>query len=157
MKNTCLLFLFLLLTGCMATGPIYTPESPPSDQEALVYIYRPAVQAGISLRTAAISVDDKPAAELSNGGYSIVRLTPGEHVLTQGWINWPGDVPVMYQKQTTKLSLAPGGIAYAELNVSLNYVPGGNVTRWTFQPVDAISGSQRIAECRKQVLEPATK
>ena len=74
----------LCLTGCGATGPIFTDAPPPPSGKALVYIFRPhsfVNQSG----TARIEMDGKPFVALHDSGYSYAYFSPGSHVLTQAW------------------------------------------------------------------------
>jgi Protein of unknown function (DUF2846) len=73
----------LLLAGC-ANGPVFTDAPPPSDNRALVYIYRQN-NFGLGGRIAAFDVDDKNVFDLSAGGYSFFYVAPGHYQITQSW------------------------------------------------------------------------
>lgn len=73
----------VLLAGCSANGPVFT-EVKPSDDRALVYIYRLPAYA-MSLDTTVFDFNGQRVAGLTSGGYSYVRLPPGHYEIKQGW------------------------------------------------------------------------
>tara|TARA_R110002060_G_scaffold880_2_gene2096 strand:+ start:1944 stop:2246 length:303 start_codon:yes stop_codon:yes gene_type:complete len=71
----------LLLIGCSATGSKFTQIESLDTNQAKVYIYRPwAILDGAAAPT--IQVDEKDRFDLSNGGYEIIKLSPGTYKLT---------------------------------------------------------------------------
>jgi hypothetical protein len=81
--------LALLLSGCAATGPAFSPVAPSNDR-ALVYIYRSGDYM-FGARDTYFIVDNKAVAELSLSGYTYFYATPGKHVLEQ---EWPFDIAI---------------------------------------------------------------
>ena len=71
-----LLFSLLILIGCTALGEKYTPAPPPSNDKALVYLFRTGVYVGGFWRTS-FMVNNKEVAALHNGGYTWVHLDKG--------------------------------------------------------------------------------
>lgn len=112
-RNPLMLGLLLALTGCAATGPVFTSiEIAPADK-ALVYVFRPSrfVQSGNNY-----TVNISPSAEtrrLQNGGWQQVVLRPGVYMLDAvdqfGFIRCAG----------VTLELKAGQTAYVELLASM--------------------------------------
>jgi len=67
----------VLLTGCGAHGPAFSPVELTQSDKALVYIYRPAAFEG-GANTFRIRVNDNHVTDLSNGGYYAYMADPGE-------------------------------------------------------------------------------
>ena len=81
-----------LLSGCSATGPIYTEAAPPPDQKALIYVYRmPGLAFGA--KQAHFYLDGIKAFDLNTSGYSYLYVSAGDHILSQNWEYWPLDPP----------------------------------------------------------------
>lgn len=89
--RTFLACLFLvLLQGCMALGPRFTPQAPPDADSALLYVYRPAEFTNSAI-TPELFVDNVKVAELTNGGYVVVTVRRGEHLIRLGLPGWRGE------------------------------------------------------------------
>lgn len=74
----------LLLTGCAANGPVFTPEENVNPSKSLVYIYRPGnvVACGWTPR---IYIDEVEKGRLKNDGYLVCAIDPGKRMIESTW------------------------------------------------------------------------
>lgn len=79
-KSQILILLVLQLTGCAATGPLFTarPALEPSTSEIVVYRPDAFARGGVTYR---VSLDEKHVANLQNAGYAVFSTEPGTHEL----------------------------------------------------------------------------
>ena len=105
-KTISSLFLFLLAAcSTNATGPLYSRGTPTPSSGAELVLYRPAMNVG-SAWWPIVSIDNKPAVNLYNGGYTKVVLTPGNHkILGLGKFKEPYELTI---------SAEPGRTYYVE-------------------------------------------
>ena len=68
----------LTAIGCAATGPQFEPVIL-SENQAVVYVYRPGQDYVGSAVAPNIMVDGERVGRLKNNGYSYKIVTPGEH------------------------------------------------------------------------------
>jgi hypothetical protein len=68
----------LLLAGCSASGPAFTPAAAPEPTSALVYIYRPN-RIMVRPTSPGILIDGEERILMKNNGYSFFYLPPGIH------------------------------------------------------------------------------
>ncbi len=76
-------FLLLLAAGCagpIAKGPKYTPHSPLSKSEAIIYVYRPEANDGSTV-CLKLLINDQEGGCLNNLGFLKVRLNPGTYTI----------------------------------------------------------------------------
>lgn len=78
------LFVILLQTGCVATGPVFQKASDPEKDYALVYLYRPSSPFAIFAKPS-IQIDESQVIELPNKGYTKMYLPAGEHRFKVEW------------------------------------------------------------------------
>jgi predicted small lipoprotein YifL len=76
---------FVMLTGCVATGPLYKdhPDSKavvPADQSRLLFFRNPGYVA--TALDARIAIDDKQVAAVTNGSFKSVLVASGKHKIT---------------------------------------------------------------------------
>ena len=70
----------LLCVGCTAGGPQFVkPSEAPADQ-ALVYLFRPAIHLGAMI-VPHVYIDDVKVFQLPAGGYADLKLQEGSHVI----------------------------------------------------------------------------
>ncbi|GEM_PF-4868776 len=80
----CLFVSLMIFQGCSTTSKIaFFEEKFNSDQEALVYVYRLKSMVG-ALVAWNVNLDDKVVASLRPGGYTVLRVSPGLHVVKIG-------------------------------------------------------------------------
>ena len=80
-RSIAALFAILVLSACAkATGPTFRPVEL-SQQESVVYFFRPAAHIG-ALAGFMLVVDGREIAELKNDGYFPLRTSPGPHVVS---------------------------------------------------------------------------
>lgn len=72
------LSLSLVLTGCAATGPNFTPYAIKEADKGLLYVYRP-VRWENSAISPGVIIDGNEYAVLPHGGYMPFALSPGWH------------------------------------------------------------------------------
>lgn len=75
------LFLAILLvcaSGCVAHGPVYSGSEAISNEEGIVYFYRPSVFY-MGGTYPYVFVDGAKKFSLKNNGYNFVKLPPGKH------------------------------------------------------------------------------
>lgn len=77
-----LFVVLLLLSGCAAPGTKFTQPENPTENEALVYVYRPASP---SPRQPSVSVNGKRLASLKNQSYIAIHLPAGKYQFTANW------------------------------------------------------------------------
>lgn len=122
----------LLLLACNATGPKFTQLESLDTNQAKVYIYRPwAMLDGTAAPT--VQVDGTDRFDLSNGGYEIVTLSPGTHMLTvkKGALmsNWRADeMNIEYKFEANKnyfvrlsAELRDAGVYGSTISISGSY------------------------------------
>lgn len=73
-------FICLTILVSCATGKKFKPESQPKDDVSRLYVYRPWAFAG-SIGRPDIRIDGKEYGTLTNGGYAVIDLTSGDHIL----------------------------------------------------------------------------
>lgn len=68
----------LLISGCSASGPPFSPAPPGESSKAILYVYRPKAfaQSAASFDT---FVDGIKIVELKNEGYTWIYVPAGEH------------------------------------------------------------------------------
>ena len=76
--------LALGVSGCVASGPLYTPADAPPSGRGTLYVYRMPSLVNAAGR-AQFYLDGKPLLDLDSGGYSYCFISAGPHELTQGW------------------------------------------------------------------------
>ncbi|MDD8027009.1 MAG: DUF2846 domain-containing protein [Acidobacteriota bacterium] len=88
MKKSCFLLSLvvslIIFQGCSTTSKIaFFEEKFNSDQEALVYVYRLKSMVG-ALVAWNVNLDNMVVASLRPGGYTVLRVSPGPHVVKIG-------------------------------------------------------------------------
>ncbi len=79
------------LVGCAATGPLFSPEATlANDGYAKIFVYRPSRFAN-SAGYPQITLDGETKGGLKNGGFLIIKATPGTHTLIQEH-SWKWDI-----------------------------------------------------------------
>ena len=71
----------IVLSGCTAQGPAYTPASQPTSDRSLIYIYRQTSFCAGAI-SYDISINGKSLANIPNGGYTNFYIPPGSYSLT---------------------------------------------------------------------------
>jgi hypothetical protein len=142
----------LLLAGCSAKGPAFT-EVPPSDDRALVYVYRNSSHA-MSLDTAVFDFNGQRAFGLNSGGYSYVRLPPGHYEVKQGW---GGGVmvlttPELWSDLTIKLDVKAGETHYIRFATEA-YPRSGAAASWEIGETSPERGRQEILAAKFQAQD----
>lgn len=116
----------LVLAGCSATGPRFTPTDAPKGS-ALLYVYRPD-SLTLGARTAAIEVNGRRAVGLKNNGYALIKLTPGKYEITQSWDSWLGDNTKLQQPISVSLAIGADSVTYLRLGTASSTSPGSNAS-----------------------------
>ncbi len=138
------LFVFAVLCSCSAPvkGPAFIAEPEPKDSESLLYIYRPYTT-DLSIRKSLFHINGMSVVELQAGGYTAVRLSPGEYELSHSF------GPILQGDSSADLGLQiklKGGTAYFVAMKVSNY-PAGTISLRSIDPVVAL---QEIASCKWQ-------
>ncbi len=78
----------LVLVGCSATGPVFTPAPmPATGDQAIVNVYRPD-QFMAKAASFRLFLDKKKIVTIKNNGYTRVMVSPGQHTLEVGLLGW---------------------------------------------------------------------
>lgn len=75
-----LLSAVLLMTGCAASGPVFTPAEKLDPNQSFVYIYRPDSLIGCGV-TPHIYIDEVKKGPLKNNGYLVCSAEPGKRMI----------------------------------------------------------------------------
>ena len=105
MKHLLFLIVFTL-SGCVATGPLFSPAPAPAANSAIVYIYREGGMA-LQARAAYFYVNDVNVFDLNAEGYSWITLPAGQHKLRQAWA-----VDMLAKPLNVDLYVKPGETKY---------------------------------------------
>jgi Protein of unknown function (DUF2846) len=144
----------VFLTGCAASGPVFTPHQGIQPDQALLYVFRPDVHA-MSVLAAEIEVDGKVQAQLENNGYMALPLAAGRHVVVQRWkAGLLGEKGLENKPISTTVDLAAGSVTYLRLGTQAAVdgpAAGKMVTqfRWELRKVSEADAAQEIAKCRR--------
>ena len=99
------------------TKPLFHEEELTASDEAIIYIYRmPNIVGGAGKFN--VRLDDKKVGLLTQGAYFVLRVAPGEHVITVGDYNpiRMGDVTAVpvgsVDKERGKFRAEPKGVYY---------------------------------------------
>ncbi|MGH8397597.1 MAG: DUF2846 domain-containing protein [Gammaproteobacteria bacterium] len=100
-----LIGLAFLLGGCAsASGPLFDSDTKPQPQKALILFFRPDLfYAGGA--SPDVYVDNAKVGSIDNGGYIVINLEPGGHVVTvpHNFWNWDEECsPVELQVTASK-------------------------------------------------------
>lgn len=79
-----LLPVVLLMTGCAANGPAFTPAENLDPSQSLVYIYRPGNIVGCGLAPR-IYIDEVEKGKIKNDGYLVYPIGPGKRMIEARW------------------------------------------------------------------------
>ena len=83
MKAALLTVLVLGLAGCVAVGPRFQPEAPPSNDSALIYVYRASTFIGIANPDVPfLKLNGDVVGRMRIGGYIPLKVKAGRHALT---------------------------------------------------------------------------
>lgn len=74
----------VLLSGCAAIGPAYSPAPSPAPDQSLVYIYRSNTMA-LGGRGADFYLDGVHVVDLRRNGYTWFHAKADRHALSQAW------------------------------------------------------------------------
>lgn len=80
MKYVSSILIFILISGCSATGPVYKSIDVPQDGKSILHIYRPKAFQN-SLISPGIVLDGNEVLLLKNGGYTYIPVAEGVHLL----------------------------------------------------------------------------
>ncbi len=103
----------IVLSGCAATGPVFTPVAPPDPDSAVVYIYRERTFA-FGARAAYFYVNDVNVFDLNADGYSWLTLPAGRYKLRQTWA-----LDIIPKPIEANVELKAGEIRYLSLSTGV--------------------------------------
>jgi hypothetical protein len=139
-----------LLTACAANGPIYKPAATPTDNKALVYIYRPSISYMLHARSAYFYVDNRNIVDIDPSGYSYTYLEAGEHKIKQ---KWPIDL-IGFKDVELPISAQPGKTYFYRFTVDGGdgciYTYNTMCFSWKIEEVSEQSAMQEISSCHYQ-------
>jgi len=135
----------VLLSGCVATGPIYQNAPDPKESDALIYIYRPSSFAG-GARDAYFYVNDVNIADISSEGYTWFHVPAGEYVLKQ---KWPVDV-AFGKTIEAKVKWLPKQKYYYRLSTGASVGAGTVNFRWQITEINSGQAEAEISVCKLQ-------
>lgn len=113
-KGFLLALAIIAITGCSATGPVFSEAPAPKKSEALVYIYRPDAiyYSGIQSH---FYLNDVKVASLNKEGYTWFYVPAGEYVLKQHWTGMEGENQII----TRSIKLSPEGKVFYRITIGL--------------------------------------
>jgi hypothetical protein len=85
MKGACAVALVISIYGCAATGPSYQDFSQSigvNQAKAHLFLFRTKETFQASARTASVKINGTYAAGVQHGGFALVEVQPGKHILT---------------------------------------------------------------------------
>ncbi len=109
----CSLLCVVVLAGCQSgrrVGAVFTPYSPPSADDSLVYLYRVDSLRGVD--PVDVRVDDERVGDMRNKEYLVLVLPPGEHSVAVRR-RWLGLVPLAWTDHTFRTEA--GSITYVRM------------------------------------------
>jgi len=135
----------LLLAGCSAAGPAFSPAAPAANS-ALVYIYRPS-RIMIAPISPGIVIDGEERILMKNNGYSFFYLPAGKH-------SFALKLTDRYKGLAQVNADVQSGHTYF-LKVDGDHSSFGMFKSISFRllPVEERTGREEIAECK--YLDPA--
>lgn len=150
MKRLAISIFVMLLSACSATGPVFSPASPPNQDQALLYFYRPDAHA-LSARTLDVKLDAEPWVSLSNNSYAAKYVLPGKHTITTQWSQWLLDNSKLQEPLQISMLMQAGKAYYIRLNSSAT-LTSYNVTtiRWQLSVVPESEANSQIANTKSQ-------
>ena len=127
------------LCGCNAMGRSFKPVEFDQNEEAVIYIYRPAGSAGW-LDSLGLKVNGKKIGQIANNGYGYVIVKPGIYkVRVAKWNQWS-------IVQYVVVTIAAGEIAYVR-----PYISGGGFGNMTqIRLDDELVGARKIQNMKLQ-------
>jgi hypothetical protein len=113
-----------LASGCQSNrraGGVFRPYSPPSAEEALVYVYRLDALKGIEALD--IEVDGEGVGDMRDKEYLALVLPPGEHSLSLRR-RWLGFIPLAWTDH--RFEAEPGSTTYLRVwaGYEAHLIPG---------------------------------
>jgi hypothetical protein len=150
------------LTGCAASGPIFSPHQGIQADQALLYVFRPDAHA-MSVLAAEIEVDGKVQAQLENNGYVALPLAAGRYVVVQRWkAGLLGEKGLENRPISSTVDLAAGSVTYLRLGTQAAVdgpTAGKLVTqfRWELRKVSEADAAQEVAKCRRANVRAQAK
>jgi len=132
--SLCLVLVFILMTGCAASGPAFQMIPDLQADKAVVYVYRPKAFAGSAIKPS-VTIGDTKMCSLAKGGYVVKIVDPGE-------------TEVSAKTEVTKrvsLQLEPGQSGYVHMAIGMGVMVG----RAKLTVVDSDRGETEIVECKK--------
>ncbi len=142
------LFTLVIISGCAATGPVYTEYKNVNSEQSLLYIYRPN-GFGLGALDSAFDLDDKFLTKLNNNGYSVHVLKPGKYNLKQRWVGgFLVDDAIKNNSLEIEVIVPENEAAYVEISTDWGYTKGGSQTEWFLKQVEANKAKTRIKNTR---------
>jgi len=134
----CLLFLGMILSGCVPTGQGFSPLNNLSSNDSAVYVYRPYNMIGGG-KLYSIFIDSQEVGKLVNGAYQPFMLPAGLH-----HIELKQDA-FLIKGATFNINtkLAAGRSYY--LRFGVQWVG----SKAQFMPVDKVTAQPELVKCKK--------
>jgi hypothetical protein len=135
--------MLLALAGaaCVAMGPAFVPAAPPSNDRALLYLYREDTQPGNAVGMT-ISLDGQETATLYRRGYTRFYAKPGMRSIgVKLGLNAP---------RTYQVELKSGDTRYFRLATHHGTGPYSGGTVMEFTPVVSAAGEREVVFYRFQ-------
>jgi hypothetical protein len=140
-------FLLAILTGCAASGPVFTDASAPKVEasESLIYIYRENTFV-LGGREAHFYLDGQEIASLSCDGFTWFKAPAGHHTLSQNWA-----LDILFGKKTNiKPTWVPGRTYFYKFTTESGVVSGSQKLIWRFMAVSPEVGIREISTTKYQ-------
>lgn len=140
-----LMYFFLFLSGCAATGPIYRPADNVNPKNAVIYVYR-GTGFAFGARSAYFYINNVNVFDLDQGGYSWVSLPPGRYKLKHSW-----PVDVVAKSSELDIQVEAGQNLYFALNTGMcNNLSPGVCVKWGVEERTPEIGKTEIADKKFQ-------
>jgi hypothetical protein len=143
----------LFMAGCTQTGALFKPDSRPSDDKAMIYVYMWDTNA-VSIITGVLEIDGQVIGRVKNKGYVAVPVMPGRHVIRETWdVGWIGNKRLENKPIALRVDARPGLPTYVQLSAESNFDMTTTHMGWRLAQVDEPYAISQLQLCH-QSIEP---
>ena len=140
--TTLMLLCLLVLAGCSAQGAQFNTLPTLGQGEAMITVYRPSAF-GLSGAWPDIHVDGQKRGELKNGGYLLLRVPPGGHLVEMKGPITRWDIRA--ETLSCKPDIKAGETAFIKMLITSTWHPLGLRTTVTFKFVNRDTAIQELS------------
>jgi len=139
------ILIFLTLSGCASSGEKFTELESVEDDQSIIYVMRPwRLYRGIAILD--VLINEEKVADLVNGGYIPVKVSPGSGILTisaslaartNGWRNDPINLKYEIKPKETKFIMLDAPTNYI-LPVGAYHIVSVNIDLFELKQEEAM-------------------